>query len=418
MFKNVLIIGSGGREHAIAKKISESNHLNNLYCIPGNPGTKEIAKNVDIDSFDFEKIKEFAIKNNIDLIIPGSEVYLAKGITDCFKNTTITVFGPTKDSAMIESSKEFAKELMKKYNIPTAKYEVLTSYADAVEYIRSVTFPLVIKFDGLAGGKGVVIAENLNECVQALKLMLEQRVYGEGNVLIEEYLEGIEFSLMAFVHNNEIIPMPTSQDHKRLLDGDLGPNTGGMGIYSPVPMISESMYQETINQIMIPTINALKKENKPFSGFLYGGIMYTSNGPKVIEFNARFGDPEAEILLPRLKSDLIELIFNITNNLPYTPIWDNFHHLGIVMASDGYPGEYQKDVLIRIDKSISDDIYHMGTKINDKSLYTNGGRVLFVKGHGKTLKDACITAYNNVKSIQCDNLIYRKDIGNKALEVK
>ncbi|PAT01753.1 phosphoribosylamine--glycine ligase [Candidatus Izimaplasma bacterium ZiA1] len=418
MFKNILIIGGGGREHAIAKKISESNHLNNLYCIPGNPGTKNIATNIDLDSFDFFKVKEFAIKNNIDLIIPGSEVYLAKGITDYFSDTSITVFGPTKDSAMIESSKEFAKEIMKTYNIPTAKYEVLTSYLDAVEYIKSVTFPLVIKFDGLAGGKGVVIAENLNECVTALKLMLEQRVYGKGNVLIEEFLEGIEFSLMAFVHNDKIIPMPTSQDHKRLLDNDLGPNTGGMGIYSPVPMISEEMYQRTIDEIMIPTIKALKSENKSFSGFLYGGIMYTKTGPKVIEFNARFGDPEAEILLPRLKSDLIELIYNLTNNIPYTPIWDNLHHLGIVMASDGYPGVYKKEVLIDLGKVNYSDIFHMGTKNSENKLLTNGGRVLFVRGKGKTLKDACITAYNNVKSIQCDNLIYRKDIGNKALEVK
>lgn len=414
---NVLVIGSGGREHAICKAVNRSQKLTSLCAIPGNPGISQIAKCVDIDPFNNELIKEFAIKQHIDLIIPGSEVYLENGIADIFKGTDILVFGPTKAAARIESSKEYAKDLMRKYDIPTGKYEVFSDYQKAIDYVNEEGAPIVLKYDGLAGGKGVVVCMELQTAYDTLDKMLNQKVYGDSKVVIEEYLEGPEFSLMTFVHNGLVIPMPIAQDHKRLHDGDLGPNTGGMGIYSSVPIIPDSVIEESLTTIMEQTVNALIEEGNPFTGFLYGGLMLTKEGPKVIEFNARFGDPEAEVILPKLHSDILDIITELMHGKRTKPIWDEDYYLGVVMASSGYPNGYKVGYEITgISNEIKEFVLHMGTKIEDGKLVTNGGRVLLVLGKGKSLEEAKENAYKNVDKVNCDSLIYRKDIGYKALK--
>jgi len=410
---NVLVIGSGGREHAIVKALSKSSICKNVCAIPGNPG---IAKCVDIDPMNNELIKEFCVKQKIDLIIPGSEIYLENGIADVFIDSNINVFGPTKKAAQIETSKEYAKDLMKKYDIPTAKYEVFDNYEEALSYVHNEGAPIVLKYDGLAGGKGVVVCMTLDEAEEALKLMLKDRVYGNSKVVIEEFLEGPEFSLMTFVHNNKLVDMPIAQDHKRLLDNDLGPNTGGMGIYSNVPIIPQKDILFAKTEIMQKTIDAMVKESNGFTGFLYGGLILTSDGPKVIEFNARFGDPEAEVILPKLETDILEIINNLFNNNVMNPLWNKDYFLGVVLASEGYPKHYEKGFTIQGIDDINDYIYHMGTKIKDNKLVTNGGRVLLVLGRGKTLEEARDHAYKNVEKIKCSNLIYRNDIGHKALK--
>ena len=413
---NVLVLGSGGREHAIIKAVSKSSKCKTLCVIPGNPGMSSLAKCVDIDPLNNDLIKEFCAKQKIDLIIPGSEVYLENGIHDAFLNTNVLVFGPTKKAAMIESSKEYAKDLMKKYNIPTSKYEVFDDYQKALDYVNNVGAPIVLKYDGLAGGKGVVVCMELEEAHNTLKDMLKKKIYGSAKVVIEEYLEGPEFSLMAFVHHDKIITMPIAQDHKRLLDGDLGPNTGGMGIYSSVPIIPDSIIKESINNIMKKTIEAMISEDNSFTGFLYGGLMLTTNGPKVIEFNARFGDPETEVILPKLESDILDIIYNLLNGKKITPSWNDDYYMGVVMASKGYPNAYKKGYVIEGLDSIKEYVYHMGTKLEDNLIKTNGGRVLLVLGKGKSLEEAREHAYSNVKKITCENLIYRNDIGHKALK--
>ena len=411
---NVLILGGGGREHALCYSVSKSSLLNNLYCVPGNPGIEKYASCINLNPLDNLVIREFAQENNIDLIIPGSEVYLENGIADIFQGTKIKVFGPTKSAAQIESSNEFAKDLMKKYHIPTAKYEVFSSYNEARDYIVNNSIPIVIKYNGLAGGKGVVVATSKKEAFEALKVMLVDKKYGNSNVIIEEFLEGPEFSFMCFVHDEEIIPMPISQDHKRLLDNDKGPNTGGMGIYSTVPLINNEVVTETMKTIMIPTVEAMKEEGKPFTGFLYGGIMNTKSGPKVIEFNARFGDPETEVILPKLESDILEIINNLYNKKSLEITWNNDYYVGVVLASKGYPNSYTKGHLIRGLEKIDDLVFHMGTKYENNEMVTNGGRVLLVTGKGFTLDEAIAKAYQNVKEIKCDNLVYRTDIGKKS----
>ncbi|AIO18171.1 Phosphoribosylamine--glycine ligase [Candidatus Izimaplasma bacterium HR1] len=412
---NVLVLGSGGREHALCYSINKSKRLRNLYAIPGNPGIKTIAECVDLDPMDNEAIKNFVNKKNIDLIIPGSEVYLENGITDVFKGTDVSVFGPTKKATQIESSKEYAKALMKQYNIPTANYEVFDDYENARDYILNNNIPTVIKYDGLAGGKGVVVAMNEKDALDALKLMLQDKKYGDSKVIIEEYLEGPEFSLMCFVNNNIVIPMPIAQDHKRLLDNDKGPNTGGMGVYSSVPIISKEIINEAMNKIMIPTVKAMLDDGNPFTGFLYGGLMLTNSGPKVIEFNARFGDPETEVILPKLETDILDIIRGMLNEKPVMIRWSDDYYVGVVLASKGYPGFYSKGYQIEGLDTTEDIVFHMGTKEVNGLIKTNGGRVLLVTGHANTLKKAKTNAYCNVSKIKCDNLIFRNDIGKKSL---
>ena len=408
----VLIIGSGGRCHAIAWKIRQSSHLEELYVAPGNAGMKDFCHLVNIDVLDNEALCSFAISHQIDLTIVGPEAALMNGVVDYFEAHGLKIFGPNKLAAIIEGSKEYAKDLMKKYDIPTAKYEVFDDYTLAMDYLHRAGVPIVIKYDGLAAGKGVVVAHDINEAEEALKDMLLLHKYGDSKVVIEEYLEGPEFSLMAFVHHDKVYPLDIAQDHKRAYDGDLGPNTGGMGAYSPVPFISKEVVSDAVSNIMEKTARALVKEGRPFVGILYGGLMLTKEGPKVIEFNARFGDPETEVVLPRLKNDLLEVIQNVIMGVDVSLSFEDNCCLGVVLASKGYPNSYEKNYPILGD---FDKAFHMGTKFSDGMFYTNGGRVLFVIGKGKTMKEAQADAYQNVSKIFCENLFYRHDIGYQVI---
>lgn len=409
----VLVVGGGGREHAIVHALSKSNKVTEIYAAPGNAGIASLAMCVNIKDTEVEKIKEFALAEKIDLVVIGPEASLALGIVDELENAGIKVFGPSKKAALMESSKEYAKEIMAKYNIPTAKYESFNEYDKALAYVKNNTFPTVIKYDGLAAGKGVVIANDLKEADEALKDMLLNDKFGHGKVVIEEYLEGPEFSFMCFVNGNNVYPLEMAQDHKRAYDNDLGPNTGGMGAYSPLPFITKEDYEYALNNIMIPTAKGLVKENNPFKGVLYGGLMKTKDGIKVIEFNARFGDPETEVVLPRLTSDIYDAFNDVIDGKKPNLEWTNDYTIGIVLASKGYPGSYEKGY--KIENGFGPNIYHMGTKFNDNNeLVTNGGRVLFAYAFGKSLEEANKKANELVDEIKCENLFHRKDIGAKA----
>ena len=410
----ILVIGSGGREHAIIHQLSLSKYKPTIYAAPGNAGMN--AERVNIKVTDKEALLKFALENKIDLTVVGPEASLATGIVDLFMENNLKIFGPKKNAAIIEGSKEFAKDLMKKYDIPTADYKTFSNYDEALAYINKKGAPIVIKYDGLAAGKGVVVAKTLDEAINALKDMMLDKTFGDASVVIEDYLEGPEFSLMAFVNGNKVFPMVIAQDHKRAYDNDLGPNTGGMGAYSPVPIISDSEVKYAIKEIMQKTADAMVKENRSFLGVLYGGLMKTKDGIKVIEFNARFGDPETEVVLPRLNSDFVEVILDVIDGKDVTLDWDKNPRLGVVMASKGYPGNYQKGFEIKgLDKT--DLVFHMGTKKENDKYYTDGGRVLLVVGKGKTLKEAQADAYKNVKQIECENLFYRNDIGYQVCNI-
>ncbi len=409
----VLVVGGGGREHAIVHALSKSKKVNEIYAAPGNAGIAKLAMCVNIKDTEVEKIVEFAKAEAIDLVVVGPEASLALGIVDELKKNGIKVFGPSKAAARIESSKNFAKDLMLKYDVPTAKYTVFDNYNKALEFVKNSSFPTVIKYDGLAAGKGVVIANNLEEADTALRDMLLDDKFGKGKVVIEDYLEGPEFSFMCFVNGENVYPLEMAQDHKRAYDNDMGPNTGGMGAYSPLPFITKEDYEFALNEIMIKTAKALVSENCSFTGVLYGGLMKTKNGIKVIEFNARFGDPETEVVLPRLTSDIFDAFNDVIDGKAPKLAWDSDATIGIVLASKGYPGEYKKGFII--EGADSEDIYHMGTKIDDNgNLVTNGGRVLFAVAKGKTLEEANKKALKLVSEIKCDNLFHRTDIGAKA----
>ena len=409
----VLVVGKGGRCHAIIHALSKSKKVTELYAAPGNAGIAKLAKCINIDDTDVLGVVKFSKDNNIDLVVIGPENSLALGIIDKLNEAGIKAFGPKANAARIESSKEFAKELMQKYNIPTAKFKSFTNYKDAKEYVLNNSFPTVIKYDGLAAGKGVVIANDFNEADTALKDMLLEDKFGHGKVVIEEYLEGPEFSFMCFVNNENVYPLEMAQDHKRAYDNDLGPNTGGMGAYSPLPFITKEDYEYALNEIMIKTAKAMVKEGCPFTGVLYGGLMKTKTGIKVIEFNCRFGDPETEVVLPRLKSDIFDAFNDIIDGKKPLLEWEDCYTIGIVLASKGYPGSYKKGFVIL--NADSDDIYHMGTKLDaNGNLVTDGGRVLFAVAKGKTLEEANRKANMLVNEIKCDNLFHRTDIGAKA----
>ena len=411
----VLIVGAGGRCHAIALALSKSLHVSEIYCAPGNAGIAQIAKLVPIKETDVKALKEFAFKNKIDLTVVGPEMALAAGIVDEFMSAGLKIFGPTKKAAEIETSKSYAKELMKKYHIPTAGYEVFTDYEKAINYVRGHSLPIVLKYDGLAAGKGVVIATTLKEAEETLKDMLIDEEFGSSSVVIEDYLEGPEFSFMCFVSNDKVYPMEVSQDHKRAYDNDLGPNTGGMGAYSGVPIITDSDKEYALKKIMEPTALALMTEGRPFKGVLYGALMKTKDGIKVIEFNARFGDPETEVVLPKLKNDLFEVFCDIIDGNKVELTFDPMYYLGVVLASKGYPSSYEKGFLIEGLSDVNGIVYHMGTKEEDGKYYTNGGRVLIVVVSGKTLLEAQQNANLEVSKIKCSNLYHRTDIGYRSL---
>ena len=409
----VLVVGGGGREHAIVHALSKSKKVDEIYAAPGNAGISKLAVCVNIKDTEVEKIVEFAKAEEIDLVVIGPEASLALGIVDEHEKNNIKVFGPRKNAALIESSKNFAKDLMQKYNIPTARYEVFEDYDEALNFVKISPFPTVIKYDGLAAGKGVVIANDLDEAEKALSDMLKDDKFGTPKVVIEEYLEGQEFSFMCFVDGENVYPLEMAQDHKRAYDNDLGPNTGGMGAYSPLPFITNEDYEYALNEIMIKTAKALVNEDALFKGVLYGGLMKTKRGIKVIEFNARFGDPETEVVLPRLTSDIYDAFNAVVDGKAPVLTWDDSYAIGVVLASKGYPGDYKKGFII--EGADSDDIYHMGTKFDENgNLVTNGGRVLFAVAKGKTLEEANKLANKLVDEIKCENLFHRTDIGAKA----
>ncbi len=412
----VLVIGGGGRCHAIVDALSKSQKVTEIFCAPGNAGIAAQAQCVDIKETQVEKLLDFAQQNQIELTVVGPEVALAAGVVDVFQEAGLKIFGPTKAAAKIEASKEFAKELMAKYSIPTAEFKTFTSFDEAMEYVKEGSLPTVLKYDGLAAGKGVVIAETMEQAEQALRDMLLDDKFGEGKVVVEEFMTGPEFSFLCFVAGEKVVPMVLSQDHKRAFDGDLGPNTGGMGAYTSLPFITEEDEQYALEQIMIPTAKAMVAEGVSFSGVLYGGLMKTPNGIRVIEFNARFGDPETEVVLPRMKSDIYDVFSAIAVGEAPEIEWHDFATLGIVLASKGYPEEYEKGAVIRGLESVDAKVYHMGTAQKDGEIVTAGGRVLFVVGQGETLAQAREQALREIKKIECDNLFYRTDIGHKAFE--
>ena len=413
---NVLVIGSGGREHAIVEALSRSPKNPKIYCAPGNAGIAQLAECVAIKDTEVEKLVEFAKANNVELTVVGPEAALAAGVVDRFQQEGLLIFGPTKAAAEIEASKDFAKRLMVKYDVPTAAYATFSDFDEAMAYVRQGSLPTVLKYDGLAAGKGVVIATTMEEAESTLRDMLLDTKFGEGRVVVEEFLTGEEFSLMCFVAGGKICAMPVAQDHKRAYDNDEGPNTGGMGAYTELPFVTAEDHAYAMEKIMQRVADAMVSEGTPFSGVLYGGLMKTPNGIKVIEFNARFGDPETEVVLPRLKSDAIDVFSAVARGQQPVAEWSEEATLGIVLASKGYPGNYDKGFAIRGTERVECKLYHMGTQLKDGELVTAGGRVMFVVASAPTLREAQQKASEEISKIECDNLFYRTDIGNKAFK--
>ena len=416
----VLVVGGGGRCHAIVDALSRSSQVGKIYCAPGNAGIAAQAECVPLKDTQVMELRYFALQNAVDLTVVGPEVALAAGISDVFREAGLRIFGPSKAAATIESSKDFAKRLMAKYSIPTASYKTFDDYEEALGYVRNGSFPVVLKYDGLAAGKGVVIPETFEEADTTLRDMLLDDRFGKGKVVVEEFLTGPEFSFMCFVDGEKVWPMALSQDHKRAYEGDKGPNTGGMGAYSPLPFITEEDREYALEHIMKPVAAAMVAEGCPFKGVLYGGLMKTPSGIKVIEFNCRFGDPETEVVLPLLESDIYDIFSAVADDAPMPEIrWKNQASMGFVMASEGYPGSYDKGFPIEgFEDALSDPavrIYHMGTAVKDGRLVTSGGRVLMVIGSGDTLLQAHDKALEAVGKIKCDNLFYRRDIGWRVL---
>lgn len=413
----VLVIGGGGREHAIVDALSRSSKVSRIFCAPGNAGIARQAECVPIKDTDVPALLEFAKKERIDLTVVGPEAALAAGITDAFRAAGLRIFGHTQAATAIESSKEFAKVLMEKYGIPTASYRSFTDYAEALSYVTSRPFPAVLKYDGLAAGKGVVIAATPEEAESALKDMLLDEAFGKGKVVIEDWLEGPEFSFMAFVDGSRVYPMPLSQDHKRAYDGDKGPNTGGMGAYTHLPFITADDEKFALENILQKAADAMAEEGTPLSGVLYGGLMKTAQGIKVIEFNARFGDPETEVVLPLLDSDIYDIFSAVADGVPAAaPEWSDDVTMGVVLASKGYPGHYDKGVGIQIGECGKGTfIYHMGTAVKDGRLVTAGGRVMMCVARANALAEAKDAAYKCVGAVECENLFHRNDIAHWAL---
>ena len=413
----VLVIGGGGREYAIVDALSRSPQVETIYCAPGNAGIGQMAVNVPLKDTDVEGLKAFALENQVDLTVVGPEASLAVGVVDAFRAAGLKIFGHTKAATAIESSKEFAKRLMEKYGIPTASYKAFSDYEEALAYVSGRPFPAVLKYDGLAAGKGVVIAQDLEEAKAALSSMLLDEAFGKGRVVVEDFLTGPEFSFLCFVDGKRVYPMPLSQDHKRAFDGDKGPNTGGMGAYTGLPFITEADKEFAYKEIMCKAAEAMVAEGCPLSGVLYGGLMKTPQGIKVIEFNARFGDPETEVVLPLLESDIFDIFEAVaTGRETAAPVWREGVTLGVVLASKGYPGSYQKGFEIKNLDQVDARVVHMGTSFRENKLLTAGGRVLMVVAEGPSIAAAREKVYAEVAKIDCDNLFYRKDIAHCAFE--
>lgn len=419
MGKKVLVIGGGGREHAIVYALSRSPQVEKIYCAPGNAGIAQLAECVAIKDTDVEGLLLFAKETEVDLTVVGPEAALAAGVVDAFRAEGMPIFGHTKAATQIESSKEFAKIIMQKYNVPTAAYQSFSDYAEALAYVKAGSLPIVLKYDGLAAGKGVVIANTLEEADIALQDMLCNEAFGKGKVVIEEFLEGPEFSFMCFVNGENVYPMPLSQDHKRAFDNDEGPNTGGMGAYTPLPFVTAEDEAFARKYVLEAVAKGMCQEGLPLTGVLYGGLMKTAQGVKVIEFNARFGDPETEVVLPLLESDAYDVFYGIAtgqlSTVNYQLSWRNEATIGVVLASKGYPGSYAKGAVIEGTEQFDGPIFHMGTKNDNGVLKTNGGRVMMCIATGKDIATAREKVYKEIEKIHCDNLFYRKDIAHWAL---
>ena len=418
----VLVIGSGGREHAMAWKLCHSKKINAIFIAPGNGGTHLNPKFNNIDLTDINLLSDFAIKEKIDLTIVGPELPLSKGIVDLFRSKNLNIFGPTQKAAQLESSKDFAKDFMYRHNIPTAKYRTFKMPDEAHHYVNEHGAPIVIKADGLASGKGVIVALTVDEAHDAIDFMLVDNKFGDAGakIVIEEFLEGEEASFMVICDGKTILPLATSQDHKRLLDHDMGPNTGGMGAYSPAPIVTKEIYSKVMDEIIYPTINGMGKDGIPFTGFLYAGLMITKKGDvKTLEYNCRMGDPETQPILMRLKSDLFEILYTAAlGQIDSLEIeWDTRTALAVVLASAGYPESPKLNDEIHIEDRIIPDsyIFHAGTIYKDNKLLTSGGRVLAVTALGNSLKEAQIQAYEAISTVKFNGAQYRQDIGYRAL---
>ncbi len=405
----VLVIGRGGREHAILTKVLKSPLVTETFIAPGNGATSLISTNVQIEETDINSLVNFALSEEIDLTIVGPESALEVGIVDQFRANGLLIFGPTKLATAIESSKVYAKELMAKYQINTASYQEFNDANLAKEYAELIDYPQVIKYDGLAAGKGVIICQNKEELIEQIDLMLSQKVYGNASVIIEEFLDGEEFTLLSLVHNDKVYPLEVSRDFKRAYDNDQGPNTGGMGAICPYDKITDIQKQEA-QAILKQTAKAMVCEERNFTGVLYGGFIATKNGVKVIEYNARFGDPETEVVLQKMSSDLVDVITKMLSDKDVIIENDAKTYVGVCMAANGYPSAYEKGTKISGDL-LSEGIYHMGTILEDGEFKTAGGRVLFVSASAQNISEARKCAYEKITNIQCDNLFYRKDIG-------
>lgn len=422
----ILVIGSGGREHTLVWKLAQSPRVSKIYCAPGNAGTGQIAENINIASEDVMGLREFALHNQIDLTVVGPEGPLVLGIVDEFQSHGLKIFGPDKKASILEGSKVFSKKLMQKYNIPTADFLSFTDEAEAKKFIKKVGAPVVVKADGLAAGKGVIVCQTEAEAERAVDRILREKEFGEAGseVIVEECLVGEEASILCFTDGKTIIPMASAQDHKRVNDNDEGSNTGGMGAYSPAPIVTAELIEKVTREILKPTISGMEAEGHPYKGILYVGLMLTKDGPKVLEYNCRFGDPETQCIIPRMKTDLIDVMLKVlSSELSAVSLeWDPRPAVCIVAAAGGYPGSYQKGIEINgLEKARQVDdviIFHAGTKEKDGKIVTSGGRVLGVVGIGETIRHAIDRAYLAIKLIDFKDMHYRKDIGRKALKWK
>jgi phosphoribosylamine---glycine ligase len=420
---NVLVVGSGGREHALVWKIAQSPLVNRVFCAPGNPGTAELGENVAIAVDDLQGLLGFAIEQQVDLTVVGPELPLSLGLVDLFEEHGLKVFGAKQNAAIIEASKAFSKDLMKKYHVPTAAYEVFTEVDPAIAFIDKTGIPIVIKADGLAAGKGVIIAQTRDEAVAAVTDMLSGNAFGAAGsrVVVEEFLKGEEASFLAFTDGKNIIPLASAQDHKAVFDGDQGPNTGGMGAYSPAPVVTASIHDKAMAEVMRRTVDGMAAEGRTYRGVLYAGLMVDGENVKTLEFNARFGDPECQPLLMRMKSDIVPILLAVASgDLSGVEIeWHDKAAVCVVLAAPGYPGDYKKgDVISGLDAAgeLEDVVvFHAGTKATPEGIVTNGGRVLGVTALGTTVKEAIDRAYQAVSLISWPGMHHRKDIGAKAM---
>ena len=420
---NILLIGGGGREHSIAEALSKSSKINELHCIPGNAGIEKIASCHNYDISNQQEILNFCENNNIDIVFIGPEIPLVEGLADYLNRNSFFTFGPNQKAAKLEGSKSFTKDICKKYNIPTATYQTFSNAKDALVYIDNHSIPLVIKVDGLAAGKGVIIAETRDHAINSVNEIFSGKFGNAGDeIVIEEFLDGEEASYFIISDGESFIPLTSAQDHKRIGDGDIGLNTGGMGAYSPAPIMNKELEEKTINKIIKPTIKAMNDYGSPYIGILYAGLMIKDNEPKLIEYNVRFGDPECQVIIPRLENDLVELLVNVKEkNLDnYTLKWKENFAITVVLAAKGYPESYETgDEIKGLDAigNIDDvEIFHAGTKTKNNKIVTSGGRVLNINGYGKNIVDAKEKAYSLVKKINWSGCYYRKDIGWRPLK--